>query len=145
MNNSVRKNCWLWHLLNIRLVLCFTAFFARLFRARIRKPFKEPRFPAWRVGMTTLFDEPSHQASYAGGIDSLESIPGLLKRLQIRALAALDCSNSTLSFQNITFHSLILQCPSILSYFLLSLSKSSWRTWIERQEWDRGFTCSISN
>jgi hypothetical protein len=29
---------------------------------------------------------PDRQATYAGGIDSLESIPGLLKRLLIRAL-----------------------------------------------------------
>ncbi len=28
----------------------------------------------------------ARQATWAGGIDSLESIPGLLKRLQIRAL-----------------------------------------------------------
>ncbi len=31
-------------------------------------------------------DVPALQATWAGGIDSLESIPGLLKRLQIRAL-----------------------------------------------------------
>jgi hypothetical protein len=30
-------------------------------RARICRPFKEPRnrFPAWRAGTTTLFDEPA--------------------------------------------------------------------------------------
>jgi hypothetical protein len=47
--------------------------------------FKETRnrFPAWGAGTTTLFYVPAHQA---GGIGSLESIPGLLKRLPIRAL-----------------------------------------------------------
>jgi hypothetical protein len=35
---------------------------------------------------TTLFDVPARQATEAGGVDSLESIPELLKRLQIRAL-----------------------------------------------------------
>jgi hypothetical protein len=38
------------------------------------------------AGTTTLFDVPARQATKAGGIDSLESIPGLLRRLQIRAL-----------------------------------------------------------
>jgi hypothetical protein len=53
-------------------------------RARICKPFKEPRnrFPARRAGTTSLFDVPTSQG---GGIDSLESLPGLLKLLQIRA------------------------------------------------------------
>ena len=37
------------------------------------------RFPAWRIGTTTLFDVPAHHRQ-AG-------IPGLLKRLQIRAQA----------------------------------------------------------
>jgi hypothetical protein len=57
-------------------------------RARICKPFKEPRnrFSAWRAGTTTLFVVPARQASWAGGIESSESIPGLLKHLQIRAL-----------------------------------------------------------
>ncbi len=57
-------------------------------RARICKPFKEPRnrFPAWRAGMTTLFVAPGRHATQAGGIESSESIPSLLKRLQIRAL-----------------------------------------------------------
>ncbi len=59
-------------------------------RARICKPFKEPRnrFPAWRVGTTTLFDVPARQATKAGAIDSLESILGLLKHLHIRAMIA---------------------------------------------------------
>jgi hypothetical protein len=35
-----------------------------------------------RAGTTSLFDVPTSQG---GGIDSLESIPGLLKLLQIRA------------------------------------------------------------
>ncbi len=54
-------------------------------RARICKPFKEPRnrFPD---GTTTLLDVPARQATWeAGGVDSLESVPGLLKRLQILA------------------------------------------------------------
>ncbi len=57
--------------------------------ARICKPFKEPRnrFPAWEAGTTTLFVVPAGmQATEAGRIDSSESIPGLHKRLQIRAL-----------------------------------------------------------
>jgi hypothetical protein len=47
-------------------------------RARICKPYKEPRnrFSAWRAGTTTLFFVPARLA---------ESIPGLHKRLQIRA------------------------------------------------------------
>jgi hypothetical protein len=55
--------------------------------ARICKPFKEPRkrFPACRASTTTLFVVPVRQATYAGGIESSESIPGLLKRLLIRA------------------------------------------------------------
>ncbi len=56
-------------------------------RARICKPFKEPRnrFPAWRAGTTSLFDVPARQATKAGGINSMKSIPGLLERFQIRA------------------------------------------------------------
>ncbi len=56
--------------------------------ARICKPFKEPRnrFPAWRADMTTVV--PTRQATItAGGIYSSESIPGLHKRLQLRALS----------------------------------------------------------
>ncbi len=57
-------------------------------RARTCKPFKEPRnrFPSWRSGTTTLFVGPARQTTKAGGIDFSESIPGLHKRLQIRAL-----------------------------------------------------------
>ncbi len=57
-------------------------------RGQICKPFKEPmdRFPACRAGTTILSDVPARQAKKAGGIDSLESISGLLKGLQIRAL-----------------------------------------------------------
>ncbi len=56
-------------------------------RARICRPFKEPRnlFPAWRASTTTLFVVPASQATKAGGIDSSESNPELHKRLQIRA------------------------------------------------------------
>jgi hypothetical protein len=35
--------------------------------------------------MTTIFVVPARQATLAGGIDSSQSIPGLLKRLQIWA------------------------------------------------------------
>jgi hypothetical protein len=61
-----------------------------LIRARIYKPFKEPRnrFPALRPRTKTLFEVPSCKATQAGGIDSLESIPGLHKRFQFRALAS---------------------------------------------------------
>jgi hypothetical protein len=44
------------------------------------------RLPAWRAGTAALLHLPASQATYAGGMDSLESVPGLLKRLQIRAL-----------------------------------------------------------
>ncbi len=55
--------------------------------ARICRPFKEPRyrFPALRAGTKTLFVVLARQATWAGEIDSSESIPGLHKRLQIRA------------------------------------------------------------
>ncbi len=58
------------------------------YRARIRRPFKESqnRFPAWRARTTTLFVLPARQATQAGEIDSSESIPGLHKHLQTRAL-----------------------------------------------------------
>jgi hypothetical protein len=51
------------------------------------KHFNEPmiRFPTWRARTTTLFDVPARQTTQAGGIDFLVSIPGILKRLQIRA------------------------------------------------------------
>ncbi len=56
-------------------------------RARICGPFKESRnrFPTWRACMTTIFVVLARQATYAGGINSSESIPGLQKRLQIQA------------------------------------------------------------
>ncbi len=41
-------------------------------------------YVAWRAGSTNKVIVPVRQAAYAGGIDSLESIAGLLKRLQIR-------------------------------------------------------------
>jgi hypothetical protein len=47
---------------------------------------RSPEIPVWRAGTTTLFAVPARQATLAGGIDSLEAIPGLPKRLQIRAL-----------------------------------------------------------
>jgi hypothetical protein len=49
-----------------------------VYRARIFRPFKEPS-PAWWAGTTM------RQATYAGEIDSSESIPGLHKCLQIQA------------------------------------------------------------
>jgi hypothetical protein len=42
-------------------------------------------YQPWRAGTTTLFDVPTRQPTQARGIDFLESIPVLLKRLQIRA------------------------------------------------------------
>jgi hypothetical protein len=45
------------------------------------------RFPAWRAGPTAIFDIPA--------INSLESIPWLLKRSQIRALL-IKFTNSTM-------------------------------------------------
>jgi hypothetical protein len=55
----------------------------------ICKPFKEPRnlFPAWQASTTTLFVVPVRQATYAGKIDSSESILRLYTGLQIRAQA----------------------------------------------------------
>ncbi len=57
-----------------------------------------PAYVAGRAGTTTLFltrflapidcIKIPAQATWAGGIDSLESIPGLLKSLKIRALYA---------------------------------------------------------
>jgi hypothetical protein len=46
-------------------------------------------FQPGRASIATLFDVPARKDTSAGGIDSLESIPGLLKRLQIRAQATL--------------------------------------------------------
>jgi hypothetical protein len=52
-------------------------------RGLICKASQEPRnrFPAWRAGTTTLLDVRARQATWT----MAESIPGLLKRLQIRA------------------------------------------------------------
>ncbi len=68
-------------------------------RARICKPFEEPRnlFPSWGTGTTTLFDVPVRQATLASGIDSLESIPWSLKRLQIRAKHSVVIEHSSVS------------------------------------------------
>ncbi len=57
-------------------------------RARICKPFKEPRnlFPAWRAGTTTLRYLSYRLARpYMLAESILQSIPGRLKRLQIHA------------------------------------------------------------
>ncbi len=60
---------------------------------------KEPRYQchgidsaslcslAGRYNRITLFNVPAGKDTLVGGIDSLESISGLLKRLEIRALA----------------------------------------------------------
>jgi hypothetical protein len=63
-------------------------------RARICKPFKEPRnrFQAWRASAITLFGVPARQATLAGRINSSYRFLGLLKRLQI--LAQDGCSDS---------------------------------------------------
>ncbi len=45
----------------------------------------ENRFSGWRAGTTALFVVAARQATQAGEVDSSESIPGLHKRLQIRA------------------------------------------------------------
>jgi hypothetical protein len=56
----------------------------RLRILKICKPFKEPknRFTACPAGTTTLFIVTARQDTWAGGIDSSESIPGLLKRFK---------------------------------------------------------------
>ncbi len=64
-----------------------------------------PVYVAWRAGMTiddpTVFDAPvtPGPATKAGGIDSLESIPGFLGRLKIRALYW-TCSYEILAWIN---------------------------------------------
>jgi hypothetical protein len=55
-----------------------------MFRGRICKRLRSPASAYvawWRAGTITLFVALARQATYAGGIDSLESIPELLKRL----------------------------------------------------------------
>jgi hypothetical protein len=58
-------------------------------RARICKHFKQPRNRSrtWRAGMTrqAYFTYRPARLHRLAGIDFLESIPGLLKRLQIHA------------------------------------------------------------
>jgi hypothetical protein len=73
--------------MSVQIVLCiedthscmaaFAMLHAYSYRAQICKPFKQPRnrFP----------DNPIWRTGPPGGISSLESNPGLLKRLQIRA------------------------------------------------------------
>jgi len=58
-----------------------------------------PAYVAWRAGTITLFDEAARQATrYIGWrYLSLESVPGLLKRLQIRALIQLNYVDPTRS------------------------------------------------
>jgi hypothetical protein len=45
-----------------------------------------PAYLAWQAGKSNKVAIPVCQATWVSGIDSLESIPGLLKRLQIQAL-----------------------------------------------------------
>jgi hypothetical protein len=45
-----------------------------------------PAYVAWRAGTTNSVIVQGHQATQADGISALQSIPGLLKRLQIRAM-----------------------------------------------------------
>ncbi len=76
-----------------------------IYRAGLCKPLRSPgidspAYVAWQSGTTTLFEVPARQATYAGRIDSLESISGLLKRLQIRAQYS-SPSNRHLFFQMI--------------------------------------------
>ena len=49
--------------------------------------FRSPEIDSRRAGTTTLFGAPGRQATQADEIDSSDSIPGLHKHLQIRALA----------------------------------------------------------
>jgi hypothetical protein len=46
-------------------------------------------YVAWRAGTTKRVIATAPYSTYADGTDSLESIPGILKRLQIRALWSL--------------------------------------------------------
>ncbi len=59
-----------------------------LIRDRICRPFKgaQESIPTWWAGTTTLFVVPAPTGYVGCEIDSSESIPGLHKRLQIRAL-----------------------------------------------------------
>ncbi len=54
-----------------------------------------PAYVAWRAGTITQFVEPPRQAT---GIDCLESIPGLLKCLQIQAKLAPEYFQATTTF-----------------------------------------------
>jgi hypothetical protein len=70
---------------------------------------------------TTLFDVPDRQATWADGIDSLESIPGLLKRYLISnggrfkpAFAEKDQKQTMIDLRGISTNWLKNQlCPSI--------------------------------
>jgi hypothetical protein len=77
----------------------YTQFRARICK-RVRSPgivSKEsipPAYVAWRASTTNRIIVPARQV--AGKISSLESIPGLLKRLKIQALAAIWIKNDPL-------------------------------------------------
>jgi hypothetical protein len=51
---------------------------------------RSPGIDSQRAGTLTLLVLPARQATWAGGIDSSESIPGLHNRLQIRPLLILS-------------------------------------------------------
>jgi hypothetical protein len=82
----------------------------KLSRARICRPFKEPRnrFPACRDGTKTLFVVLARQAPWGGEIDSSESIPELRICLQIRARddeVMTSTSSSIFVFPSLFIHS----------------------------------------
>ncbi len=96
--------------------------------ARICRTFKEPRnrFPAWRAGPTTLHVVPARQATWAGWIDFSESIPGLHKRLQTRALFAVYCTASSLCVPA-SWRRLHVSCQRLPARLPLPLSPNSRR------------------
>jgi hypothetical protein len=51
-----------------------------------------PTYVAWRAGTTNRVIVPALQATLASGIDTLESIPGLLKGLKIPPLFFMLCT-----------------------------------------------------
>ena len=71
-----------------------------MFRGRICKRLRSPASAYvawWRAGTITLFVALARQATYAGGIDSLESIPELLKSLKIPSQGIPSCSLKSFS------------------------------------------------
>ncbi len=77
---------------HLELLISYTLYVLGLMDAISKTNFKRLRSPEteskeWIGARLYKIVVPVRQASLAGGIDSLESMPGLLKRLQIRALA----------------------------------------------------------